>query len=314
MRIALTLAAGLLALVAVTATFGHAAPERFDPSPGQVLDAAPSRVDGWFVQDIRRQENQSFLHVYRVQADGSLGDRVDAGSTTIDDADRRHMYVGVKPSVGPGEFAVAWQTLSDEDQEADGGCHRFFVGQEAAAAAHRAKSRIDVAANCPTAAVAAPPKATASISISAPDAIDSGDVTVALKAKGVQIRLPTNEGRDPRYGHYHLYLDIPPNVTHAHDGMGGSSNPNDIMTTADSHTFKGLKPGNHVVTAVLFYDDHTPFSPAVIAGASFTVPGKDSVDGGGMSTGAAIGLAIGIGAAGLIVGGILGRALRRRAP
>ena len=151
-----------------------------------------------------------------------------------------------------------------------------------------------------------------SVSISAPEVIEGRDVTVGLKAEGVEIRLPTNEGQDPAFGHYHLYIDIPPNVTHRHDGNGGEpTNPNDIMTTADSHTFKDLEPGNHVVTAVLFYDDHTPFSPAVVAGASFTVHGDGGSD--GIDTGAAIGLAIGIGAAGLTVGGILGLALRRRA-
>ena len=155
-----------------------------------------------------------------------------------------------------------------------------------------------------------------SVSISAPEVIEGRDVTVGLKAEGVEIRLPTNEGQDPAFGHFHLYIDIPPNVTHSHNGSGEPTNPNDIMTTADSHTFKGLKPGNHVITAVLFYDDHTPFSPAVVSGTSFTVPGTDSggSDDSGVSTGAAIGLAIGIGAAGLIVGGILGLALRRRAP
>ena len=151
-----------------------------------------------------------------------------------------------------------------------------------------------------------------SVSISVPEVIEGRDVTVGLKAEGVEIRLPTNEGQDPAFGHYHLYIDIPPNVTHKHNGNNGeSTNPNDVMTTADSHTFKNLKPGNHVVTAVLFYDDHTPFSPAVVSGASFTVPGDGGGDG-GIDTGAAIGLAIGIGAAGLIVGGILGFALRRR--
>jgi hypothetical protein len=67
-----------------------------------------------------------------------------------------------------------------------------------------------------------------------------------------------------------------------------------------------------VVTAVLFYDDHTPFSPAVVDGVSFTVPGDGGGDDDGIDTGVAIGLAVGIGIAGLIVGGILARALRRR--
>src|SRR3989304_4056120 len=114
----------------------------------------------------------------------------------------------------------------------------------------------------------APAESGLSVSISAPEVIEGRDVTVGLKAEGVEIRLPTNKGQDPAFGHYHLYLDIPPNVTHKHNGNSGEpTNPNDIMTTADSHTFKDLKPGTHVVTAVLFYDDPTPFSPAVVAGA-----------------------------------------------
>jgi hypothetical protein len=84
------------------------------------------------------------------------------------------------------------------------------------------------------------------------------------------------------------------------------------MTAADSHTFKDLAPGHHVVTAILSYDDHTPFSPAILASASFTVPGDGSEGGDGIDTGVAIGLAAGIGIAGLIVGGILGLARRRR--
>ncbi len=136
MRSVITLAAGLLALAAITTVAGHAAPERFDTAPGQVLDAAPERVDGWFTQDIRRQEDESFLRVYRVEADGSLGRRVDTDATIIDDDDRRHMFVDLTPDTGPGEYAVAWQTLSYEDDEHEGSCHRFFVGQEAADTAH----------------------------------------------------------------------------------------------------------------------------------------------------------------------------------
>jgi len=40
MRIPLTLAAGLLALAAISAASGHSEPVRFNPAPGQVLDAA----------------------------------------------------------------------------------------------------------------------------------------------------------------------------------------------------------------------------------------------------------------------------------
>src|SRR3990172_1610274 len=315
MRIALTLAAGLLALVALTAAFGHSEPVRFSPAPGKVLDAVPQRVDGWFSQEMRRSGTDPSTAVPPVMSGGMLDDPV-SGETVIDDSDRRHMYAELTGDLMPGQYVVAWSALSDEDDHPDSGCYRFFVGQEAADAAAQSAARMDAAEECATLGGDAmdgemPSESGPSVSISAPEVIEGRDVTVGLKAEGVEIRLPTNERQDPAFGHYHLYIDIPPNVTHRHDGNGGEpTNPNDIMTTADSHTFKDLEPGNHVVTAVLFYDDHTPFSPAVVSGASFTVPGDDGDD--GIDTGAAVGLAIGIGAAGLIVGGILGFALRRR--
>jgi len=316
MRIPLTLAAGLLALVAISAASGHSAPVRFNPAPGQVLDAPPDRVDGWFTQEMRRSGEETSIVVHPAMEDAMLGDPV-SGETVIDDSDRRHMYAELTGDLMPGQYVVSWSALSDEDDHPDSGCFRFFVGQDAADAAVQSETRLDAAEECATLGGdgmdgAMPSESGPSVSISVPEVIEGRDVTVGLGAEGVEIRLPTNEGQDPKFGHYHLYIDIPPNVTHRHDGDGGeSTNPNDVMTTADSHTFKDLAPGNHVVTAVLFYDDHTPFSPAVVAGASFTVPGGRGGD--GLDTGAAIGLAIGIGAAGLIVGGILGFALRRRA-
>jgi methionine-rich copper-binding protein CopC len=317
MRIPFALAAGLLALVAVMTVSGHSEPVRFDPAPGQVLDAAPQRVDGWFSQEMRRSSDETSLEVHPVMEDGMLGDPV-SGDTVIDDADRHHMSAELTGDLMPGQYVVSWSALSDEDEHADSGCYRFFVGQEAADAAIQAGARLDAAEECAGMGGdgmddGTPSESGPSVTLTVPDKIEGREVTIGLKAEGVEIRLPTNEGQDPAFGHYHLYIDIPPNVTHKHNGDGGEpANPNDVMTTAGSHTFKDLEPGNHVVTAVLFYDDHTPFSPAVVSGASFTVPGAEESDD-GIDTGAAIGLAIGIGAAGLIVGGILGLALRRRA-
>jgi methionine-rich copper-binding protein CopC len=321
MRIAIALAAGLLALAAITTVLGHASPERFDPGPGAVLDAAPARVDGWFTQDIRRQEDESFLRVYRLEADGSLGQRVDTDTTTIDDEDRRHMFVDLTPDTGPGEYAVAWQTLSDEDDELDGDCYRFFVGQEAADAAHEARSRIDVAGVCPTTAVSAPPAPTASIELDVPEESATGDVTVGMTTEGAAIQMPTGEGRDPAFAHYHLYLDTAPALLHSHEGendgdgeemdMGQDAFSGDIMTTEDSHTFKGLEPGIHTIFAALFYDDHTPFIPTVITGTTFRVTGSGGGDG-GTGTGAVVGIAVAVGVIALLAGGGLGFALRRR--
>src|SRR3990170_4553152 len=257
MRIPFALAAGLLALVAITAALGHSEPVRFDPAPGQVLDAAPRRVDGWFTQEMRRSGEETSIVVHPAMEDAMLGDPV-SGETVIDDSDRRHMYAELTGDLMPGQYVVSWSVQSE--------------------------TRLDAAEECATLGGdgmdgAMPSESGPSVSISVPEVIEGRDVTVGLGAEGVEVRLPTNEGQDPKFGHYHLYIDIPPNVTHRHDGDGGeSTNPNDVMTTADSHTFKDLAPGNHVVTAVLFYDDHTPFSPAVVDGVSFTVPGKD--DGG----------------------------------
>jgi methionine-rich copper-binding protein CopC len=317
MRIVIALAAGLLTLAAITTVAGHAAPERFDPAPGQVLDTAPERVHGWFTQDIRRQEDESFLRVYRVETDGSLGQRVDTNVTIIDDDDRRHMFVDLNPDMGPGEYAVAWQTLSDEDDELDGDCYRLFVGQEAADAAHQARSRIDVAGECPTIAVSAPPAPTASIELDVPGESATGDVTVGMATESTTIRVPTGEGRDPAFAHYHLYLDVAPQLLHSHNGEAQDSEgemdmeqaafSGDIMTTEDSYTFTSLEPGIHTVFAALFYDDHTPFVPPVITGTTFRVTGTGGGDGG-----VDVWVPIVVGVAALAVGGGLAFALRRR--
>src|SRR3972149_6139997 len=278
MRIPLTLAAGLLALVAISAASGHSV-------PGQALDAAPQRVDGWFTQEMRRSGEETSLVVHPVMSDSMLGNPV-SGETVIDDSDRRHMYAELTGDLMPGQYVVAWSALSDEDDHPDSGCFRFFVGQEAADAAAQSEARLDAAEE--GAGMGdhegedgqTPSEAAPSVSISAPEVIEGRDVTVGLKAEGVEIRLPTNEGQDPAFGHYHLYLDIPPNVTHKHNGAGGgTAHPNDTMTTAASHTLKDLEPGNHVVTAVLFYDDHQPSRPAVGSGARFTGPRGGAGDG-----------------------------------
>src|SRR3972149_2931917 len=140
MRIVLTLAAGLLALVAITAASGHSEPVRFDPAPGQVLDASPQRVDGWFSQEMRRSSDETSLEVHPVIEGGMPGDPV-SGDTVIDDTDRHHMSAELTGDLMPGQYVVAWSALSDEDEHADSGCYRFFVGQEAADAAAPAAAR-----------------------------------------------------------------------------------------------------------------------------------------------------------------------------
>src|SRR3990172_2579119 len=125
MRIVLTLAAGLIALAAITAAFGHSEPVRFNPAPGQVLDTSPQRVDGWFTQQMRRSGTDTSIAVYPVMSGGMPGDPV-SGETVIDDSNRRHMYAELTGDLMPGQYVVSWSALSDEDDHPDSRCFRFF--------------------------------------------------------------------------------------------------------------------------------------------------------------------------------------------
>ena len=269
------------ALLQMNMALGHAAPERFNPAPGEVLEEAPAAVDGWFTQDIRRQEGVSSIQVF--DADGA---QVDDGKTVIDDDDRRHMRVALQSGLGPGRYVVAYQTLSDEDDEVDGGCFLFFVGQEAEDAAHEDKARIEAPEECPL-SVGAAAKPAGNIIIEVPATAEGPDVTVGLTTEGITAREPTGSGQNPKFGHYHVYLDTVPALLHSHEkgaegqiAESGVTSEQGVMSWDDTFTFQGLKPGNHIAYAAMFYDNHQPFDPPVISGATFTVAGSGADDGG----------------------------------
>lgn len=318
MRLLMTILLGVVASLAfVTVVAGHAAPERFDPAPGAVLNEGPAQVDGWFTQDIRRQEGASFIQLF--DADG---DQVDSGEPVIDDDDRRHMYVELEPGLGEGRYLVAWQSLSDEDDELDGGCYWFFVGQAAADDAHEERLRINAPEGCPIdlaeASVIfgqAEDGVEDSITIDIPEVVDGSEVTVRLSTEGATIRQPAGSGRDPNFAHYHLYLDQVPDLEHSHEeGEDGGDETapgfgRDVMVFEDEYTFRDLEPGNHVLSAALFFDDHSPFQPPVVESVTFRVKGDS---GGDVSVGALIGAVVGAGATMLFVGIVAGRAVARR--
>ncbi len=323
MRFLTTALLGVVASLAVVAAVsGHAAPERFDPAPGAVLSEAPAQIKGWFTQEIRRLEGASFIQVFN-----ATGDQVDNGEPVVDDEDRRHMYVGLQPGLGEGRYMVAWQGLSDEDDEFDGGCYWFFVGQAAADTAHEEKLRINAPEGCQIdlaeASVIfgqAESGVEDSITIDIPEVVEGSEVTVLLSTENTTIRPPTGSGRDPNFAHFHIYLDQVPSLEHSHDEEGDGMDmevneeaanfSRDIMVIGNEYTLKDLTPGNHVLSAALFYDDHTPFQPTVVESLTFTVAGGG--DGDGVSVGALIGAAVGAGAAMLVVGAVGGRAVARR--
>jgi hypothetical protein len=78
------------------------------------------------------------------------------------------------------------------------------------------------------------------------------------------------------------------------------------MWFASELKLTNLSPGKHTVSVALFYDDHSPFSPPVVATKTFTVE-RDSDEGGVPVWGLAVGIA-----AGAVVGAAGGRLLARR--
>jgi methionine-rich copper-binding protein CopC len=114
----------LLALaIAGSVALAHARFDHSTPSPGQVLTAAPSNVEIFTVQDMRKTAGSN-----QITVTGPDGSRVDDGATVVDDTNRRHFSAGLKQGLGSGRYAVNFQTLSDEDGEVDHGSFAFYVG------------------------------------------------------------------------------------------------------------------------------------------------------------------------------------------
>lgn len=319
------LAAVLLIVTALGApdALAHSRPIRFDPAPGAVLSAAPAQVQGWFTSDIRRDED-SFIRV--LDATGATV----SSSEIVLSADRRQMTATLRPGLGPGRYLVHWSTHDDADDEVFAGCYVFFVGQAAADAAVAEARPLDGGAACP----ANPPAiaSNASLEISIADVDEGESATLEMKPTNFTVREPDGKTRDPRFGHYHIYLDKWPlelltgeAADHSHDDEmeatpaagghmedeaaeekpPGGMKKNPMMVSTNSFTFTDLEPGVHTVTVVLTYDDHTLMQPPVLASASFRVRPK----GGGVPL---WGLAVGV-AAGLAAGAAVAWAVGRRA-
>ena len=92
-------------------------------------------------------------------------------------------------------------------------------------------------------------------------------VTVTWESSGVTIKPPA-EATAKEEGHYHAFLDIMPDTTPGKPFPKGEG----IVHTADtSTTFDNVAPGEHTVTLVLGYNDHSAWQPVVEDKVSFTV-------------------------------------------
>jgi len=80
-------------------------------------------VDIYTVQDMKKEQGSNAITV----VDGS-NVRVDTGDTTVDDGNRKHFSVGLKPSLPPGRYVASFKNVSDEDGESDHGQFAFYAG------------------------------------------------------------------------------------------------------------------------------------------------------------------------------------------
>ena len=129
---------------------------------------------------------------------------------------------------------MAWQTLSDQDDELDGSCFLFFVGQDAADLAHQDRVRIDHPESCTidleeaTALFGKPDEGghdhssgegsaqdremmEAEISLDVSATVEGDSVSIYVDTDNFQIRLPQRNEIAPGFGHIHYYLNEVPN-------------------------------------------------------------------------------------------------------
>ncbi len=123
--------------------FAHAGYEESTPGDGETVSESPERVDVLFGQEIARQGGLPTIIVVN-----QFGDLI-ADEPVLDDADRKHMYIDLPPSLGAGRYTVIWHTLSDEDGEEAQGAFHFFVGE--------APGETASATTTPAAATVSPP-------------------------------------------------------------------------------------------------------------------------------------------------------------
>jgi copper resistance protein C len=115
-------------LLLVGIAYAHAAYVRSSPGAEAIITTPPARVDIWFAQELFRRQGENTIRV--TAPDGT---EVSVGDTTIDDDDRKHVWVNLKPNLAAGVYAVAWKNVSLEDGHPSQGSFRFTIDPQAAA-------------------------------------------------------------------------------------------------------------------------------------------------------------------------------------
>jgi methionine-rich copper-binding protein CopC len=105
----------------------HAAYLRSAPGNGALVSDPPVRVDIWFTQDLFRRKGENTIQVF-----DPAQNAVQTGEVQVDNDDRRHLWVELRPGLAPGVYRVDWRSLSAEDADADQGSFSFTYDPQAA--------------------------------------------------------------------------------------------------------------------------------------------------------------------------------------
>jgi methionine-rich copper-binding protein CopC len=122
MRIAASVAGGLIALFWVTAAFAHAEPVRVSPGDGAILASPPARIEMVMSQEMARQAGANAIQVFDV-----AGTEVTKESAVIDNLDRRKLSVALPTGLATGSYTVNWKTVSADDGDPAQGSISFTV-------------------------------------------------------------------------------------------------------------------------------------------------------------------------------------------
>jgi methionine-rich copper-binding protein CopC len=171
-RAAWLLALGLAGGWLVGIAQAHAEYDRSDPGAGAVVSTTPAQVVIWFTQDMFRRQGENWIRVT-----GPGGEEVHAREAVIDDDDRRQLSVSLLPDLAPGEYTVAWRTLSAEDSDDHEGSFTFTLDPEA-----QVTSTPMSAAPTPT---PLPPTATVAAATPGPTPAPGGGLCGAALAPGL---------------------------------------------------------------------------------------------------------------------------------
>ena len=123
LAIFLAFAGGLLFMETALA---HAAYLRSNPGADAIIATSPPRVEIWFKQEVFRRAGENVISVMNAQ-----GQPVSMGETTVDDDDRKHIWVELQPSLPAGIYTVKWKNTSLEDGHPSDGSFAFTIDPQA---------------------------------------------------------------------------------------------------------------------------------------------------------------------------------------